>query len=60
MYQGSKSFNNEDCYVYQRFQKAENYLYGTKYFNQLLIQHSKSLTTATELFLASTKRHFKR
>lgn len=59
MYEGSKSFKNEDCYVYQQFQNVDNYLHSTKYFNQLLMQHSESLTM-TELFLASTEKHFKR
>lgn len=60
MYQGLESFNNVDCYIYQQFWNIEDYLYGAKYFHQLLIQHSKSLTTMTELFLVSTEIHFKR
>lgn len=59
MHQGSKSFNNEDYYLYQQIQIVENYLCGTKYFNIFLIQHSKSLMTMTELFLYPLKEPLK-
>lgn len=60
MHQGSKSFNNEDYYLYQQIQIVENYLCGTKYFNIFLIQHSKSLDDNDRIIFVPSERAFKR